>query len=664
MTDKMVRINFSDVDMDLWARERLGAIDRFLQAEFAVPASQLHPAAFDSILMSKNNLADAISSGLVPIITTAQNDGNQASAPDEAFKQELLIELSRAYTTDAVVKYPVQIQAPITNPNDVPPRLCGRPQLNLKSGSKGAALQPEFTASTTKISLARGPSDLTFLFSTRNPARQRRVSLEFNFQVNELEFDINPLAEIPDSDYEASSWLRFILPIQQQDPRPLDIPVPMRSHPTLPALESQEIAASEKEGPLARIADWDYSFSYLHEAVAQDDVDCEVEFNILPPPQAQKSLALRAGPVAIPEPKDLLEALARFNYHYSRLSAVFNRLWHIPFEDLIPEKNPKAYAAIDAFSKLVDWIAQHWPRPAMKNRSLKSVPPPPGYAKYGYNIDKMGDPATLQAKPQDLGYGVGPKPQINSETPPQLNEMEMVTLSFKNLNALMTQNAWSGVRLFRNRKLIEGKQTNNKFIYTTPLMRFSSIARPLMQTDRFFDIARLPQSHNSQTPPSTPVHQSLKKHLQVLFRNLIPAKIEVPFFVKTTVTYAYMLTKPEPQQQAGVLSAASLASADQDQPLQALVTSIPVVMIPEYPLANDSRHVFANGESEALTKGLATLLADTLSSWEKRKNPVREGGSYRFAVSFYAGGDTSQTLPLLELTQLWLDLDCIERPNS
>jgi hypothetical protein len=276
----------------------------------------------------------------------------------------------------------------------------------------------------------------------------------------------------------------------------------------------------------------------------------------------------------------------------------------------------------------------------------------------------MGDPATLQARSQDLGFGVGPTPQIHSETPLQLEEVEKVTLGFKNLNALMTQNAWSGVRLFRNRKLIEGKQTNNKFIYTTPLMRFSSIARPLMQTDRFFDIAQLPQSDNSQTPPSAAVHQSLKKHLLVLFRNLIPAKIEVPFFVKVTATYAYVLTKPEPQQQAGVFSAASLASADQYQPLQALVTSIPVVMIPEYPLANESKPVFASGESEALIKGLATLLADTLNSWEKKKNPVREGSSFRFAVSFYARGDTSETPALLELTQLWLDLDCIEMPNN
>ncbi len=663
MTDKTVRINFSDIDMDLWARESLGAIDRFLQAEFAVSASRLHPAAFDSILMSKSSLAEAISEGLVPIITAAQDDGDQTSAPGEAFKQELLVELSRAYTTDAVVSYPVQIQAPIADPNDIAPRLCGRPQLNLKSGPRGAALQPEFSASTSKINLARGISDLTFLFSTRSPARQRHVSLDFNFQVNELEFDISPLPEIPDSDYEASSWLRFILPIRQQDPVPVDIPVPLRSYPTLTSLESQETAASEKEGPLSRIADWDYSFSYLHEAVAQDDVDCEVEFNILPPPQAQKSLALRSGPVTIPEPQDLLEALARFNYHYSRLSAVFNRLWHIPFEDLTAEKKPKAYAAIEAFSDLVGWIASNWPKPAIKTRSLKSDRPPPGYAKYGYNIDKMvGDPSTLQATPQDLGYGMGPEPQINSATNPQSDEMGMVTLRFNNLNALMTQTAWSGVRLFRNRKLIEGKPTNNKFIYTTPLMRFSSIARPLLQTDRFFDIAQLPQSYDSPPPPA-PVHQSLSRHLQVLLRNLIPAKIEVPFFMKVTATYAYVLAKPEPAQQAGVLSAASLAAADQDQPLQALVTSIPVVMIPEYPLATDSERIFSAGESEALIKGLATPLADALTSWQKKKNPVRTGGSYRFAVSFYAGGVSSQTTPLLELSQLWLDLDCVAGPN-
>jgi LysM repeat protein len=121
--------HFQAVDVDLWARDFLAAMDKFLTPEYAVPAYaqdlQDGTTHFTDIVTAKGNLAEAIKDDLQPILQPASGTGDLDSAK-EAFYQQLLVELSAGYGIDAVAQYPFLVTSGCTDPS-VASRLSGKP---------------------------------------------------------------------------------------------------------------------------------------------------------------------------------------------------------------------------------------------------------------------------------------------------------------------------------------------------------------------------------------------------------------------------------------------------------------------------------------------------------------------------------------------------------
>jgi LysM repeat protein len=121
-------IDFSSVDMEVWMRDFLGAVDLFLSPAYATGAFLLAPPQnFDDAVGYKDVIANGLSNNVIPILDSPAPQGNVAAA-QEAIRQKLLVGLSSAYATNAIVQVPATVTS--TLPATPGNRLSGKPQSN------------------------------------------------------------------------------------------------------------------------------------------------------------------------------------------------------------------------------------------------------------------------------------------------------------------------------------------------------------------------------------------------------------------------------------------------------------------------------------------------------------------------------------------------------
>jgi LysM repeat protein len=174
---------FDSVDLDGWMQQFLSAVDLVLTPPYAVPAFQQvpggltggvasagplpfaevvrlgsasdfagafatgptgcagctggtasnGPANFESIVNAKLTLAKQLSARVMPILHGAGATGNYYGAvAQETLHQQMLVELSTAYSVDAIIQYPVDVVSPClvalppVGPSaQIPPRISG-----------------------------------------------------------------------------------------------------------------------------------------------------------------------------------------------------------------------------------------------------------------------------------------------------------------------------------------------------------------------------------------------------------------------------------------------------------------------------------------------------------------------------------------------------------
>ncbi len=181
------------------------------------------------------------------------------------------------------------------------PRLFGQPIVkSLRRGSDDAQTDPakrqpldpklidalNFTLSTAKVPLTPGSSDLTFFLDTKTPEKLEDIRLNLMYQINELEYDITDVTGI--NDYQASSWLNFILPIAGASTiqnanylGDVDIPIPLRTYPIPPSLVLHRAEADlDSLKDLAKIREWQYTYVYEHLDIAQDAIETRIDYNV------------------------------------------------------------------------------------------------------------------------------------------------------------------------------------------------------------------------------------------------------------------------------------------------------------------------------------------------------------------------------------------------
>ena len=281
--------DFQGVDMETWAQRFLADVDLFLSAPYAAAAYQTPKRqTIESVLGSKDVLAGGIAAGLDYILDFGQPDPSVTTPapPDwssavESLRQLLLVDLSAGYDTDAVVQYDATASSPwstsYANLNG-PGKLADDPQLN----------QLRATLSSAKTSLTTTPqgrpSYVNFLLEVAEEGRGRTADLQISYPINEVEFNIK---EVVDG-YNASDWLTLVLNNDLPSQVSVDlgtpsVPLPVRSYPPLPTLLGQAATpAHETPTGYAQAMQWDYTFAYMHQSLAVDQIRLEVEFNQTP----------------------------------------------------------------------------------------------------------------------------------------------------------------------------------------------------------------------------------------------------------------------------------------------------------------------------------------------------------------------------------------------
>ena len=230
---------FNSVDIELQASAFLSAVDLFLSANYVVnawltenttaepePGDPVPPpkSPYKTVIDAKKDLAKAISAHLGAIFTTPVPAGNRIIQAQESLRQELLTQLSNAYSINTVVQFDTCVQANM----GLPANLYGKPVNTSTTAARptdpvagpAPAGEVPYSLSSSKISLpdtpatsclgqTQGNEALTFMFSATNPQGDPYMTLPLEYVISAMETNIK---EVPGIEgYQASDWLSFVL---------------------------------------------------------------------------------------------------------------------------------------------------------------------------------------------------------------------------------------------------------------------------------------------------------------------------------------------------------------------------------------------------------------------------------------------------------------------
>lgn len=690
-SDSPLVMSFSNVDPEVWAMRFLAALETVLSPELSLPVNMIDhingskesAGILANLLQSKDTLARAIALQTIPVLQYEDILPGGQDIAREKIKQQLLINLSQGYAINAVVQYNTDIASPYPDDDQpIAPNLYGKPSV---ATAQGAAAKENYTFSTGKVPLrnlnpdvAEGANSyLTYTFSTQNAGREANLALPVDYQISHLEFDIKKLRATPvpgyspDLDkYELSKWLTFIIPLNAQNKNNrinTYIPVPIRQYPTLPAFGSQSFIAPELDNRI-RIKDVrnaDFLFDYSLQAyTAQDTYQFEVYFNAR---QSDWQVLEQARDVSKKQGA-LFAELAQFESVREAFTGLFRNELPKVNADISPILLQQLNQALKAYAELVGNVAQKWLNlyspDLIKLRSKPSV----DVVKVTFDIkerdsDPTGDSglfevmisnwsATTKGRPVDYikipvaqikGYTAelwvdekknaakkavlhnggafifryykldgGKKIYLSFDKGKEIKER---TICFTGLSVLQVQNGWAGMYVKRNADLSGGQKqlpTASEFIYTTPVRRFSNPVTPSKRIG-----AEIP------IPALSPKSHQLMDYLRYLFTELLalPSGKANAVQLKILVNYTYCL--------------------------QQIPVQLPVVLVP--PTIFDQEDVDGTGTA---IKTLNQVILD----WFHTHQPALDKGVLNFAVTFYSSIDEDNTLPLLNLEQITLNV--------
>ena len=782
------------VDLNGLARIYLRAIEEILKPETSSPAANNTAASveIERILNVKARLADAISKNVTHVLEPEAADRAPESEEYQrrrviamaTLKKELLKNLADAYDLETIVQYTVAVETqnshtwPTQPTPNLPPRLSGQPTITgahytgiglSNSEADDTLLQSlDFTLSPATIALetpsqpdsqARS-SILSFFFNTQTPQRYEDIALDLTYQVNELEYNIDP-------SQLTSSWLSFVLPLNPpgfamnpRDPNHMgtvQIPIPLRDYPIPPSLIGHR-AVPDPDGFAGNILssedirDWNYVFLYEHPDVAQDTIECRIDYNtstldqsptltidsviigessgtalftvtLFPPAEETVTVEfatvdgsaiapedytftngqLRFAPgnttqtISVPIVSDaivenneaftvalsnatnatiatasgtgtiidapLLDTLVQFNHLYPTLKAALTPL----AEEGITEQNQDGIVtALGTFATLSENVAiawQNWQPAALtaartihytldedlleNDRKQVIIAPTqslPEQAQQILQVELPGYTFTQQngqappfpplTKPyRAIEYTFEKLPNATGQETFGDSALPDRKITVIDLDVLHTQNAWSAIRLARNKNLVDGRTTNPAFIFQTPEVRFKSRITPLIINDKRWNIGAL-----------SPSPQPLSAHLQTLFETLLPAQESRAYDLRLSCQYAFAITLGNP------------GAADD------LLTSLPVLLTPRFTV----RQSAAKPTMLAVTEQLRANIVTEIEDWQTQKRPNRANGRYIFSISLFSHHQPSSrtadspNLPLLKIEHLWLALADIQ----
>ncbi|WP_233968917.1 LysM peptidoglycan-binding domain-containing protein [Pectobacterium polaris] len=233
--------------------------------------------------------------------------------------------------------------------------LPGGYTLNSLAPPRGIQNVPQMSIATAKGALSTTGSRITTLFGVKDPAVQKSVVLNLDYQVSQMEIDIHSIDGI--QGYKSSSWLNFIIPIvtgadTDGDIGQVQVPVLLRGYPE-PTLVSNQVAgnATTTQDPVKVMAQWNYGFATQRRYAAQDALTLEVRFN-----QTSDDMDDQLGYDAAPKYESVIEVLAAFSAVWPAISA---DLAQLP-DTTGGVSSPIAANAVSALADLATRLQNAW----------------------------------------------------------------------------------------------------------------------------------------------------------------------------------------------------------------------------------------------------------------------------------------------------------------
>jgi len=662
-------LTFAGVDPNAWAQQAFSAVDAFLSATYAAPAFVVDQLLFSDpenegylakILEHKKTLAGAVSSTVKPILVTSAVDKDSVDAAKDKLYQALLKQLSAASTITAITVYKVsgtKVRRPLP-PGVAPPRFYGQP-LGKPPVGGGGGLKDNFALSSAKIPLdastGDGESRLAFLFSSKNVTEHAYVPLELSFAMSHLEHDIVAVPGI--DDYQQSQWIKFVTgpfstpllppPRYEQGPSAenspaVELPVVLRALPQPPSVTAQAAVPTHPQGvDPDELARWDYSFSYLYRAAAQDAVSAKIEFNRGP--------SIAADPFDATE-QELFEKLAQF---VSVQPAIAHDLeaYLRPIDGNSVATDPgvqDAKFALAALETIMGELANAYD--AWSKRSPMSSGNGPEHLTYEFDVvlvDKDGR-ARIEISSDDADL---PKPFVHIDAdyeavdmtpgpPPVRWAFEYKrkgsaddwlpyhdalgsptrVVGYADLDVFARQDGYASIHVSRNIYLLPPAQkieTTKTFQFSTPQVRFADRIVPLLAY-REFDLERV-------TPPPAP----LETYLNTFFADLLAGADGQQVAVKMNSSYSFQLVPGMDELPRTVL---------------------PINLLPPTPMTKDSR------------AAIASLVAGKVDDW-LRGHARPDDGAPRitFGLEVFAAA-ASEEKPILTIGDLYIAVEKLAQP--
>ena len=549
--------SFMAVDLDVWGRQFMEAVDDFLAPRTAVPAFLLdNGVSLSEITDLKEQLANAISGTVDYIITPDQTKDTCLVNAQEKWRQEILKKLSSAYLFTAAVQIPADVCSSWELPNqDQRQGINTTPNFYGKIAADKTSTVQDFSLSTSKLPLGKGKSWLTYMFGCKDASGSRNCRLDdVRFEITHLEQDIKGIGI---GGYTSSQWLSFILPldIKLQETGGVTIPIPLRAYPVAPTVTSQKVTYKETTD-LNDVLRWDFNFTYKNPTSAQDTVGIQLVLNT---PGKDANEIKKGCP-------DLRQALAQFMESYPQISEDFNSYLIDRDENLID----KAKNAVNAFKEIIREVSDAWSSWNQVDANLVGKQMEVSSAEaviLRYKVIEMEDEdgsLCIEVVP-DAGNALDLIPEVlipgydakergtdksgvrtftyqdaNTGTPlayANRNANPSRTVNIPQMNVLDIQNAWGGVQVVRNEELVQDNHgewltTNSHFLYRTPVTMFYAKQIPLLQNNKVIDLSTL------VSEPS-----SIETCIEALFSTMADSmKLLSEMSVKVEINYCYPIS--------------------------------------------------------------------------------------------------------------------------
>ena len=660
---------FQNIDMDVWMNSFFSTIDNLLSADLISQAFLVgyltNGNLLPDILQAKEELAKAYATTrTAPVL--ADDNGSDTTSAAERLRQQMLINLSDAYKVTTIVSYPMEVTGSFTGTDSATsPRMYGTPVIS--SGTSSAAEDPgkNYSFSSAKVDLDTKPgkSELTFLFYAKNSGDSAVATFDLDYVATNLEHEIGSVPGI--ADYEASSWLSFLLPpdiTANTDNTPLfkelgvtSIPVPLRAFPPAPSMTTQNQQQNLPADPkLSKVLLWDYCYSYVRSTQVQDTVHTVIQVNI-----DNNNFKM----FAVDNSKKLFEVLAQFTTAQENLNNGFNRHLKNVTLQMSPtdETVIQAKGALKTILGLMNAAVMYFPAwvpsggaditeagnyyiirqgsdPKYSDRFRVTIEPdetrPVPYPDLPLPVMHMTDWTTVAADEKNAYWFTTTKGrEIVYLTPQEGEEMTTRHLSIDNLNIFEYQNAWSGAYVKRN-EFFGAKLADDKFVYTSQLAKFANLLIPLIDHAGSIEIYN-PERLSSPPPTKENLHDTLVRFFTELYL-LADDKDQV---ITIEGTYSYLLM------QGGTIT---------DQ----IVVSQPMLLRTFADIATTEAGIEAF--SLSLSKAVTAWFVDQKPNYGPNNKGERNGG-FEFDLSIFSKLGTSvHKMPLLRLRNIALHLDDLD----